>query len=101
MHLSAGDLERYRKRELPPRELLAAATHLAGCDLCRGNLADETRSGILLTAAPAHLTFEQLETYADGRADEIDREIVESHVELCEFCATQVEQLKTLAADLR
>lgn len=42
---------------------------------------------------PFHLDYEQLELYVDGKADEIDREIVESHVAQCSQCADELEDL--------
>ena len=47
-----------------------------------------------LSDGPFHLDYEQhLEPYVDGRANDIDREIVESHVALCSKCASDLEDL--------
>ena len=43
---------------------------------------------------PFHLDYEQhLKPYVDGKADDIDREIVASHVALCSMCAAELEDL--------
>jgi hypothetical protein len=43
---------------------------------------------------PFHLDYEQhLEPYVDGKANDIDREIVDSHVAICSKCATDLEEL--------
>lgn len=43
---------------------------------------------------PFHLDYEQhLEPYVDGTADDIDREIVESHVAECSRCADELRDL--------
>ena len=35
-----------------------------------------------------------MERYVDGEADDIDREIVESHLEVCGECAREIEELR-------
>ncbi|HET9713621.1 MAG TPA: zf-HC2 domain-containing protein, partial [Pyrinomonadaceae bacterium] len=43
---------------------------------------------------PFHLDYEQhLEPYVDGKANEIDREIVDSHIALCSRCADELRDL--------
>src|SRR5215218_1772510 len=43
---------------------------------------------------PFHLDYnEHLEPYVDGKVNEIDREIVDSHVALCSQCATDLRDL--------
>jgi hypothetical protein len=49
-------------------------------------------------AAPAHLPDEQLIAYARGRLDEVDRELAESHFEICQQCAVQAQELSALTA---
>jgi len=45
---------------------------------------------------PFHLDYDQhLEPYVDGKANDIDREIVDSHVALCSQCATELRDLLT------
>jgi hypothetical protein len=43
---------------------------------------------------PFHLDYEQhLEPYVDGKANDIDREIVDSHIALCSRCADELRDL--------
>ena len=100
-HLSQAQLTGYSERALPPQELLAVDNHLASCDVCHQRL-----TGILPAVAklpgsqsfesggPFHLDYEQhLEPYVDGKANEIEREIVDSHVALCSKCANDLRDL--------
>lgn len=79
-------------------ELLAVDRHLASCDACHEKLADlaSGRSFDLLNnEEPFHLDYDQhLMPYVDGVADEIDREIVESHIALCSQCAEDIRDLQ-------
>jgi anti-sigma factor ChrR (cupin superfamily) len=52
-------------------------------------------------AATTHLSGEQLTIYAAGGFDEIDRELAESHFEVCPQCAAQAQWLKAQAAQER
>ena len=47
---------------------------------------------------PAHLPREQLMAYAGGRLDEVDRELAESHFEICPQCVAQARDLNDSAA---
>ncbi|HEX2272048.1 MAG TPA: zf-HC2 domain-containing protein, partial [Pyrinomonadaceae bacterium] len=100
-HPSQTQLIAYGARTLNPDELLAVDRHLATCDACRDRLA-----GMLpkMTARPYdlsndeepfHLDYDQhLVPYVDGVADDIDREIIESHIALCPRCAEEVGDLQ-------
>src|SRR5262245_998329 len=107
-HLSSEQIEGYRRRDLAPAQVLALDNHLSACADCREKLretqqADSTframQSTLQATAqAPAeHLSFEALEAYVKNRAGELDREIVESHVELCPHCARELKDLQEFA----
>ena len=99
-HLSEKQLTGYRERSLDPQELLAVDRHLASCDLCHERLTRIPYGASILFASedePFHLDYEQhLEPYVDGKANEIDREIVDSHVAMCSRCATDLEELLEL-----
>src|SRR5262249_29411598 len=49
-------------------------------------------------AAPSHLSGEELASYAAGGLDEIDRELAESHFEVCPQCASQAQRLRAQTA---
>jgi hypothetical protein len=110
-HLTDEQIESYRKRTMKPAGLLSADRHCLSCEDCRARL---TQSGKLpaafrnlkqnlhtaARAGPEHLEYELLEAYIDKRANELDREIVESHIELCADCAGELEELQAFAAML-
>jgi anti-sigma factor RsiW len=106
-HLSEDQISRYLNRRLEPSELLSADSHLSRCDSCHGRLLqspdiDERAGGAAWAFANAtapdvtHLTFEQLSAFADGRIGDIDREIVESHIDICSGCESELGDLRQL-----
>ena len=97
-HLSQTQLEGYSGRNLDPDELLVVDRHLASCDECHERLTRIWPGVSSPSFKPAeeafHLDYEQhLEPYVDGTSDDIDREIVESHVALCSECADELRDL--------
>jgi hypothetical protein len=98
-HLSQSQLAGYSGRTLDHDELLAVDGHLALCDVCHKRL---TGTGAKLALRPSfqsaeepfHLDYEQhLEPYVDGKANDIDRELVDSHVAQCSQCADELRDL--------
>lgn len=99
-HLSQIQIAGYSGRTLDTDELLAVDRHLASCDVCHQRL---TRSlprtaklspAVEIGEATFHLDYDQhLQAYVDGKADDIDREIVDSHVALCSKCADDLKDL--------
>lgn len=100
-HLSQTQLTGYSGRTLPPRELLAVDNHLASCDVCHERLTRMPPTAKLTVSqsfefggGPFHLDYEQhLEPYVEGKSNDIDREIVDSHVALCSKCANDLRDL--------
>jgi hypothetical protein len=101
-HLSETQLAGYTRRTLDEHELLAVDRHLASCDACHERLTRMlpavTKAAISSSFEPGegrfHLDYDQhLAPYVDGKADDIDREIVDSHVALCSKCATDLRDL--------
>jgi len=101
-HLSQTQLAGYSGRTLEPDELLAVDRHLASCDVCHqrlirslpGTAKIAVSQSVELDGAPFHLDYDRyLQPYVDGKADDIDREIVDSHIALCSKCATDLEDL--------
>lgn len=105
-HLSPDILTRYRTGMLAfPDDLLAVEAHLGACAACRNvlqtmiggagaslhrelTLANDAASPLL-----AHPNLLQLSRYASGQADATDREIVETHLEDCASCNTELARL--------
>ena len=110
-HLSSKQVESYKRRTLVPGELLNVSRHLAECKMCRQllsgdegaasafiSLRNEFRSEAL--AQPTHLRYEQLAAYVDGALDEVEREISESHLEVCQSCSAEAQDMVDLKAEL-
>lgn len=106
-HLTDQQVVRFRRRAMDADELLAAGDHLAVCPECRracrrpelqgsiSALRDDIRS-----VEADHLVYELLEAKVDGRLDEVEREIVDSHLEVCPQCAAELGDLRTAKAAL-
>jgi hypothetical protein len=98
-HPSAEQLERYRRRTATPAELPGIDEHLGRCDACfdlaGGSNADEL---VVLpnetSLESTHLTYDEIERWVDGRADAVERELVEGHVEFCSACRAELDDLR-------
>jgi anti-sigma factor RsiW len=106
-HFSENDILNYLERKLPPEDLLSADDHLAQCDLCFEKItahksvrftAINFQNAFLNDLKDDHLTYEQLAFFVDGAANEIEKEIVEVHREICRECAGQIEDLRQMRA---
>lgn len=103
-HFSTTQVENYLQKRMTPAELLAADDHLFACTDCRerllltkkpervvaqvrASLKDEAR------AQPAHLSYEQLAAYVDDAANDLEREIVDSHLTVCHACKEEMRDL--------
>jgi len=95
-HLSSEQLAAYRGRTLAPAELVAADFHLAICDECRRTLASPEMDAALLrgigAAKQQHLSYEQMEGYADGTLGPTEKEFVIAHAGLCTRCARELRE---------
>src|SRR5262245_57315975 len=109
-HLTKQQIQAYYARSLSPQELISALRHLTTCEACRieAGASEKTRQTYLaldrvLEESPErdafHLSTEHLGDYASNQIDEIDAEIVESHIEDCTRCAAEVYQLKIFATE--
>ena len=94
-HLSQTQLAGYSGRTLYPDELLAVDSHLASCDECHERLTRMVPGPSFQSGEePFHLDYDQhLGPYVDGTANDIDREIVDSHVAQCSKCADELSDL--------
>lgn len=104
-------MEQFRARTLPAGELLAVGEHLSACAECRGRLGAASarlgagvaglRAGLDAAEATDHLPYEQLAAYVDDELNDIDRELVEGHLHLCERCEFEARELRSFAASMR
>ncbi len=105
-HITNEIFDRYAARAATATEILFVQTHSAACDVCREKLAQIVSPEKAFAAirndfaledfadAPEHLAYEQLEFFAGNKLDEVDREIAESHLSICEECAKDLADLQ-------
>lgn len=119
-HLKTEQLELYAARQqgaarLAPADLLSVDEHLATCAECRGKAllasglegseADLRAFFVPGNTSPSsckgegalddHLEHELLAGYVDGTLGDVDKEIVEGHLEFCASCAEEVVELRS------
>ena len=112
-HLEAEQLKKYGERRLKPAEMMQTVLHLDECRVCFDSFqamfpalcdaAKEVSFGDLTADAAEifHLDYdEHLRPYIDYEADEVTREIVESHLENCQFCVRAVRELREFSDSL-
>ena len=93
-------MKAYVGRVLTPSELISLDEHLALCADCRRTLSaylsDNTTHARsqLQSDELEHPDYNDLESYVDNSCDEIDREIVESHLQLCSDCYADVREMQ-------
>jgi hypothetical protein len=106
-HLSEKAIKRYRSRQLSPAELLALDDHLAECDSCKAEARNiensaavfaQTTSALELESAleESHLEYQQLADYVDNTADDLDRELIETHLGFCQSCRKEMNDLQAI-----
>src|SRR5579883_1586359 len=100
-HLTDEQIARYRGRTLAPVDLLDADDHLAGCNTCRGRLAqalDVRDATLQLRSRLAdHLDYEATVACAEG-AGTPD---AQQHVAECDLCAGEVADLRAFRRELQ
>ena len=109
-HLTAEELEGYRKRTLTPDARRRFDRHVASCEECIGRIFDTelhvqlavsqlTEAFLTSDEEPCHLTREEFNGYATGLLDEADRTIVDSHLEICPQCSRVAEAAPAIRPD--
>ncbi|MEP7337585.1 MAG: zf-HC2 domain-containing protein [Acidobacteriota bacterium] len=103
-HLAESLIERYRRRQLDPAEMLALDEHLTACAACRGqmrvalSLADvpaRLQNGLVIVEDEGdHLAGGQLRAYLQQQLDAVDRELAESHLDFCQNCQSRLGELR-------
>ena len=108
-HLSEKLIEVYRAGELSPAELLALDDHLAQCDSCQAEMRKKFAAAyaqaisalrVESTLADSHLPYQQMADYVDGAASDVDRELVDTHLEFCRSCSAEVRDLEAIKASI-
>lgn len=106
-HLTEQQLNGYANRTLGAAELLQVDDHLTACRDCCERLqsvlqASTGENGVVNSLAwelttsgeDFHLSFEQISAFLESQLDEIDREIITSHLAVCANCVAEVEDLQ-------
>lgn len=109
-HLSETEIQNYQLKKITPDQLLELDDHIQSCELCRNRLHQKQddisfkwlRSELRATVVenPDHLSYDHLESYVDGSLDSIDLEIVQSHLNICNECTTDVNELRSVQSEL-
>jgi hypothetical protein len=107
-HLSAAQIEDWRRRRLAPKELLGADDHLAGCQECRRLVESSLNSDAVAlyaelaaeTAVGTHPAFEQSAAYVDGLLTGEARRMMEDHLASCAECAPLVADLRAFRNEI-
>jgi len=104
-HLTPDQIARFAQRRLSPADLEVLGGHLANCDICRQAVSDpqQLQAAYELLRRDlkrqeelglTHISYEQLEAYVDNKIESADREIIDSHVELCATCRAELRDLQ-------
>lgn len=109
-HLSETEIQNYQLKKIKPDQLLELDDHIQSCELCRNRVHQKQddlsfkwlRSELRTTAVenPGHLSDDQLESYVDGSLDSVDLENVQSHLNICNECTTDVNALRSVQSEL-
>lgn len=111
-HISTKQLEKYCEKALSPDELIQVDDHFFTCDACYRRLDElsrlpekftglEVNDSAVVQWKSDHLPYDQMAAYVDDESDAFDREIVESHMEMCARCAGEVDSLFELKRQLK
>src|SRR5215210_125077 len=103
-HLPREQIERYRSRALSPRETVAIDKHIGACVSCRAKVYerdglpqafDSLRASLNIgMTGREHISYEEKKAYVRKQADELERELIESHANVCPECAAEIESLR-------
>ena len=112
IHLTEEQLSSYTNRTLSAAELLWVDDHLNECAACQENLSsvlqawggdkavNSTAWELAADWGEDHLNFTQLAAYVDQQLDEVEQEIVLSHLQVCTVCQEEIEDLRSFKQTL-
>jgi hypothetical protein len=104
-HLTDEEIRKYCEQSLTAQRLVAADLHLSECDGCAKRLQELSTASIQKAVRNLHqdlqdtareddhISYEEMEAYADGKLDDVQLEIVRSHLEVCSQCKTESQDL--------
>ncbi len=108
-HLSNEIIKHYQLKALSAESQFNADIHLATCQPCREKLCEPARLHSLYQAVQSNLMFvtedvsehlndEQILVYVKDQLDEVEHEIVESHLNWCRVCSAEVEEMRAIVS---
>ena len=110
LHLSEQDLKRYRNRDLSPVDILALDDHLRNCVSCQTAAREdpEIQNALELVLSQladadsedSHLLYQEMADYVDNTLSDVEREIADGHLDYCQNCKVEVEDLVRARARL-
>jgi hypothetical protein len=105
-HLTEKQVEAYHTQSLSGGELLGVSEHLVRCETCRARVlgGKDLAAGAgavhaCLSSEPgagAHLTYDEIAAYVDGRMGHAEASMVELHARECGACATDLREIRDL-----
>ena len=106
-HLTKQHIEACRAGQLSADSLPYVYDHIAVCEACRKMIgsAPQLRASLdnwkkdFAIEPLEHLPYEQLAAYAEEKIDNVEREIVESHIKICRQCSQEAQDLMAFSAD--
>jgi hypothetical protein len=103
IHPTPEQIDRYRTRAGAADELLAVDQHISECDRCHATLGRAASDEIVLDIAgeSEHLTYDEMEQWLDGRADDVERELIEGHRDICDLCRNELADLARVRDAMR
>jgi hypothetical protein len=103
-HVSDGDIDRFRRGELPPPLLIAFGRHVADCGPCRLRVADAGAAARAERAFESavgldggHVPEDDIHGYVDGTLDAARRDEIDAHTAHCASCAEEIRDLRQFA----
>jgi hypothetical protein len=106
-HLTKQHIEACRAGELSADRLPYVYDHIAVCEACRkivGGVSqlraslDNWKNDFAIEPLD-HIPYEQIAAYIDAKIDDVEREIVESHIKVCGQCSREAQDLKAFSAE--
>jgi predicted anti-sigma-YlaC factor YlaD len=110
-HYTQQEIENYRKRLMPAADILVVNEHLAACEECYEKFHSKTLLASTYNFARTdlesaeneeseHLSFDQILGYVENELDEVEREVVSVHLEICSECDDVCQDLRRFKSDL-
>lgn len=106
-HLSATDIDRYRRKTITADEVRVLDRHLSECEDCRRSFLNSEGVGTAYSlvrdslrsaskSTETHIEYEEMAAYVDDVLDATARDMVEAHIRACKDCKNDVAEMMSL-----